>query len=88
VTGRHFADSEAAPERDTRTFQVARAGLFRQDTAVSQLDNPDYLLKQAERAKALAKTATDHLIRKTLLDTASEYEERALAIKANQQPRS
>ena len=38
---------------------------------------PEYLLKQAERCRTVAKTATDEKMKQALLDMAREYEERA-----------
>ena len=43
-------------------------------------DEPDYLLKQAERCRTVAKTATDEKMRQALLEMARDYEERARAV--------
>ncbi len=40
-------------------------------------NEPEYLLKQAERCRTVAKTATDEKLRKALLEMARDYEERA-----------
>jgi hypothetical protein len=45
-------------------------------------DDPDYLLKQAERCRTVAKTATDEKMRQALLDMARDYEGRAHSVQA------
>ncbi len=40
-------------------------------------NEPEYLLKQAERCRTVAKTATDEKMRHALLEMARDYEERA-----------
>lgn len=40
-------------------------------------NEPEYLLKQAERCRTVAKTATDEKMKQALLEMAREYEERA-----------
>ena len=44
-------------------------------------DEPEYLLQQAERCRAVAKTATDEKLRQALLGMAQDYEERAGALR-------
>jgi hypothetical protein len=46
-------------------------------------DEPEYLLKQAERCRSVAKTATDEKMKQALLEMAREYQERAEAAQAN-----
>lgn len=43
-------------------------------------NEPEYLLKQAQRCRSVAKTATDEKMRQALLDMARDYEERAQAV--------
>ena len=45
-------------------------------------NEPEYLLKQAQRCRTVARTATDEKLRQALLGMATEYEERAEAIRA------
>jgi len=45
-------------------------------------DEPEYLLQQAARCRAVAKTATDEKLRQALLGMAQDYEERAEALRA------
>ena len=45
-------------------------------------NEPDYLLKQAERCRTVARTATDEKLKQALLAMAKDYEERAEAIRA------
>ena len=53
---------------------------------MSEIEEPDYLFKQADRCKTVANTATDPLMRKALLEMAKEYEERASALLTKQKP--
>ena len=46
------------------------------------VEEPEYLLKQADRCKAVAKSASDDNVRRTLLAMAREYEDRAYALLA------
>ena len=45
-------------------------------------NEPDYLLKQAERCRTVARTATDEKLKLALLAMAQDYEERAAALRA------
>ena len=47
-------------------------------------EEPNFLYKQAERCRQVAKNAADPRMRKTLLHMARDYEDRAIALKAEQ----
>lgn len=50
----------------------------------AELDESGSLLKQADRCRAVAKTATDHKVRQALLEMAKDCEDRALSVVAQQ----
>ena len=45
-------------------------------------DEPEYLLKQAERCRTVARTTTDEKMRQALLEMARDYEASAQAAQA------
>ena len=53
---------------------------------MADVNDPNDLVKQAERCRAILKTETNEEIRRTLLQMAKDYEDRAIALLANQTP--